>query len=223
MRILLSNDDGYNALGMKLLAEYIKSFSEFTIVAPKNNMSACSSSLSVQKDVKIKKTRESVYSVYGTSADSVHLALRGLLKKKYHQVISGINFGCNMGDDVIYSGTVAAAIEGRSCLYTPIAISIANREPRYTDDINKKLDLFLPKFLKIKLEDRNILNVNIPDVPINMIKGVRITKLGSRKISKKAKVSKDDQDIMYGAIGDVGSPKNSSVSSNNSLGLRIIH
>ena len=209
MRILLSNDDGFNAPGIKQLAEYIEKYSKITVAAPKRNMSACSSSLSVQKEIKIKNNRDSVYSIDGTSADSVHLALRGFLEQKYHQVISGINYGSNMGDDVIYSGTVAAAIEGRSCTCTPLAISIANRNPQYTDDIRAKLDLFLPKYLGMKFEDRTILNINLPDIPYAKVKGIKITCLGTRRTSNRAKIFKNKNGLMYGTIGDVGNPKNS--------------
>ena len=202
MRILLSNDDGFKALGIQSLREYLDNHGNITIVAPSKNVSACSSSLSVTKNLTVKKHARAHYSVNGTAADSVHIATRGLLKSKIHQVISGINFGSNMGDDVIYSGTVAAAIEGRFCQYSPIAISIANREPKHLDDIEKKLDLFLPKFLGIKIKN-TIFNINIPDIAHHDIRGICITKLGSREVSKNAKKIYKNK-IPFWRIGDVG-------------------
>ena len=202
MRILLSNDDGFRALGIKSLKEYLDNYANITIVAPTKNVSACSSSLSVTKNIRVKKHDTAWYSVNGTAADSVHIATRGLIKKKIHQVISGINFGSNMGDDVVYSGTVAAAIEGRFCQCSPIAISISNREPKYLNDLGEKLDLFLPKFLGVKIKNI-IFNINIPDIAFKKIKGVRITRLGSRRVSKNAKKIYKDKTPFW-RIGDVG-------------------
>ena len=201
MTILLSNDDGFRAPGIRTLKEYLNNYAT-TIVAPNKNVSACSSSLSVTKNLTLKKHNISEFSINGTSADSVHIATRGLLKNRVDQVISGINFGSNMGDDVVYSGTVAGAIEGRFCKYTPIAISIANRQPKYLDDLKLKLDLFLPKFIGVKIKN-SILNINIPDVEFKKIKGVRITKLGARRVSKNAKrIFKNKKS--FWCIGDVG-------------------
>ena len=202
MRILLSNDDGFRAPGIKSLRSYLENFANTTIVAPSKNVSACSSSLSVTKNLRVKKYDISHYSVNGTAADSVNIATRGLLKNKTHQVISGINFGSNMGDDVVYSGTVAAAIEGRFCQYTPIAISITNREPEHLNDLGEKLDLFLPQFLGVKISNI-ILNINIPDIAFKKIKGVRITRLGSRRVSKKAKRIFRNK-ASFWQIGDAG-------------------
>ena len=202
MRILLSNDDGYRAPGIKFLRDYLENYASTTIVAPTKNVSACSSSLSVTRNLRVKKYNTAHYSVNGTAADSVNIATRGLLKSKFHQVISGMNFGSNMGDDVVYSGTVAAAIEGRFCQYSPIAISITNREPEYLNDLEEKLDLFLPKFIGVKINDI-ILNINIPDVAFKKIRGVRITRLGSRRVSKKAKKILKNK-VSFWRIGDAG-------------------
>ena len=205
MKILLSNDDGYNAPGIKILKKYLEIYGNTTVVAPSKNVSACSSFLSVTKKINIRKIDDSTFAVNGTSADCVHLATRGLLKQTQHQVISGINFGSNMGDDVIYSGTVAAAIEGRFCKYTPIAISIANREPKYLHDISEKLDIFLPKLIKQQFKDNIVINVNIPDIPLSKIEGSKITPLGHRKPPKRAKIFFENGKT-YGLIGDVGLP-----------------
>jgi len=217
MRILLSNDDGFRALGIKSLKEYLDNYANITVVAPTKNVSACSSSLSVTKNIRVKKYDAECYSVNGTAADSVHIATRGLLKNKIHQVVSGINFGSNMGDDVVYSGTVAAAIEGRFCQYSPIAISISNRDPKHLNDLGEKLDLFLPKFLGVKIKNI-IFNINIPDITLKDIRGVRITRLGSRRVSKNAeKIYKNK--TPFWRIGDVG-PSFSSLEGSDFYAIR---
>ena len=156
---LLLNDDGYKSLGIQYLRNYLLSYGTVILVAPRINKSACSSSLTVNKQIKITKISNREYIVNGTSADCVNIATRGLLSTQPDYVISGINFGSNMGDDVVYSGTIGAAIEGRFCKKISVAISITNKKPRYLDDIEKKLNLFLPKLLKMK-NSSDILNVN---------------------------------------------------------------
>jgi 5'-nucleotidase len=205
MNILLSNDDGYNAKGIKILEKILMKYGSVTIAAPYKNVSACSSSLTVHSKIEIKKINKKCYAIKGTIADSIHILTRGILKKKPDIVISGINFGSNMGDDVIYSGTVAGAIEGRLYKHSPIAISIANRKPLYINDLEDKLELFLPMILKETVKLKTIFNINIPDVPFGKIKGVKVTKLGRRNISKRAKIDNINHKI-YATIGAVGNP-----------------
>ena len=143
MKILLTNDDGYKALGIKILEKLLLKYGDVTVAGPSKNMSACSSSLSVHNKVSYKKIDSKHYIVKGTPADCVHIIGRGEMKIIPDIVFSGINFGSNMGDDVIYSGTVAGAIEGRFCKYSPIAISISSREPKYLNDIDDKINLLL--------------------------------------------------------------------------------
>ena len=202
---LLSNDDGYKSLGIKNLRNYLLNYGNVILVAPRINKSACSSSLTVNKKIKITKISNGKYIVNGTSADCVNIATRGLLSQQPDYVMSGINFGSNMGDDVVYSGTIGAAIEGRFCKKISVAISITNKKPRYLDDIDKKLNLFLPELLKIRCST-DILNVNIPDIPFSKIKGVKYTKLGKRLISKKANIIINENSL-FAIIGDVGNPK----------------
>ena len=202
---LLSNDDGYKSLGIQNLRNYLLGHGNVILVAPRNNKSACSSSLTVNKKIKITKINNREYIVNGTSADCVNIATRGLLSTQPDYVVSGINFGSNMGDDVVYSGTIGAAIEGRFCKKISVAISITNRKPKYLDDIEKKLNLFLPGLLQIK-NSSDILNVNIPDIPFSKIKGLKYTKLGKRLISKRANIVVSDN-LIFADIGDVGNPK----------------
>ncbi len=203
MDILLSNDDGYRAKGIRILEQILLKYGSITIAAPYNNVSACSNSLTVHNKVEVKKINKKCYAIKGTVADSIHILTRGILKKKPDIIISGINFGSNMGDDVIYSGTVAGAIEGRFYKYSPIAISIAKKTPKYVNDLENKLELFLPIMLKKIIKSKTIFNVNIPDIPFNKIKGIKITKLGKRNISKRATIERINQKT-YATIGGVG-------------------
>ena len=201
----MSNDDGCKSLGLKVLRSALGNFGNVLTVSPHKDISASSSCLSVHRPVKTVMISKKFYKVYGTPADCVHIGSRGILKKYPDVVFSGINFGSNMGDDVVYSGTIGAAIEGRFCKKISVAISITNRKPKYLDDIEKKLNLFLPGLLQIK-NSSDILNVNIPDIPFSRIKGVKYTKLGKRLISKRANIVVSDN-LIFANIGDVGNPK----------------
>jgi len=205
MKILLTNDDGYKAPGIKILERLLLRHGEVTVAGPSKNMSACSSSLSVHNKVSYKKIDSKHYIVKGTPADCIHIIGRGEMKHIPDIVFSGINFGSNMGDDVIYSGTVAGAIEGRFCKYSPIAISIASREPEYLNDIDDKVNLILAHIFEQKLKSKNIYNINIPDIPFSKIKGIKYTMLGNREISLKPDLFRSG-DNLFAQIGAVGKP-----------------
>ncbi len=202
MNILLSNDDGYKSLGLITLRERLNHFGKVFTVAPHKDISASSSSLSVHNPVKVSLLSKDFYKVYGTPADCVHIATRGLLNKYPDIVFSGVNFGSNMGDDVIYSGTVGAAIEGRHAKYGSYAISIASQKPKYLDDLQENINHVINYIFQELIEYKSIFNINIPDIPNAQIKGFKITKLGSRNISKRAK--KVGNDPMSFDIGEVG-------------------
>ena len=146
--------------------------------------------------VSYKKIDSKHYIVKGTPADCIHIIGRGEMKSIPDIVFSGINFGSNMGDDVIYSGTVAGAIEGRFCKYSPIAISISAREPKYLDDIDDKINLILTHIFSQKLKSKNIYNINIPDIPFSKIRGIKYTMLGNRDISLKPELFKDGDNLL---------------------------
>ena len=209
MKILLSNDDGYNSEGLSVLENSLKNFGSVIVSAPKNNVSACSSSLSVHSDVGIKKTDNNHYIIDGTPADCVHIATRGILKKMPDIVFSGINFGSNLGDDVIYSGTVGAAIEGRFCKYAPVAISVTSKTPKYIFDLDKKVNLILNLVFNQLYKVQCIFNVNIPDIPFKKIRGIKFTNLGERSKPNRAKKIQKNKNFFY-SIGSVG--RNISVS-----------
>ncbi len=203
MNILLSNDDGCKSLGLKVLRNALGNFGNVLTVSPHKDISASSSCLSVHHPVKTVMISKKFYKVYGTPADCVHIGSRGILKKYPDIVFSGINFGSNMGDDVVYSGTVGAAIEGRHAKLGSYAISINSRDPKYLDDLPFKTQYILD-FIFTKLQTpKTVFNINIPDIPFSKIKGIKVSLLGKRKISRKAKKILNKKNTFY-EIGDVG-------------------
>ncbi len=185
MKILLSNDDGYDAEGLLVLHRAIADLGEVTVVAPEHNRSGCSSALSLRQPIKVRTHENGFYSVDGTPADCVHLAVTGLLNFEPDIVISGINDGPNLGDDTIYSGTVAAAIEGRFLAYPGLAISLAGHHLDHYDAA-AQVAVDLLQMLRDgadtldTLKDVPVLNVNVPDLPYKQIRGIEVTRLGSR-------------------------------------------
>lgn len=203
MNILLSNDDGYRSKGLTALREGLTHYGKVITVAPHKDISASSSCLSVHSPVKVTKMSNLCYKVYGTPADCVNIGARGILKRYPDIVFSGINFGSNMGDDVLYSGTVGAAIEGRHAKFGSYAISIAEKIPKHFDDIDQKVNYILNYiFTKLKIH-KTLFNINIPDTPFSKIKGIKVTSLGKRRVSKRAK-KKNINGNTYFEIGEVG-------------------
>ena len=203
MNILLSNDDGYKSSGLKALKDVLENYGNVTTVAPHRNISASSSCLSVHGPVEINKISANFYKVYGTPADCVHIASRGILKKIPDIVFSGVNIGSNMGDDVIYSGTVGAAIEGRHSKYGSVAISIASKNPKHTDGLHLTLEHIVEHIFHKLMKKKAIININIPDLPFSKIKGIKITKLGKRQLPLRASVLKKDKKKFFN-IGKSG-------------------
>lgn len=180
MRILVSNDDGVLAPGIKVLATELASLGEVVVVAPDRNRSGASNSLTLTRPLRIRQLDSGYYSVEGTPTDCVHLALTGFLSEGTDMVVSGINDGGNLGDDVLYSGTVAAAMEGRYLGLPAIAVSMVGdniQHYRTAAIIAKQLALQLNLN---RLPSQTILNVNVPDLPLNQIKGIQVTRLGTR-------------------------------------------
>ena len=182
MRILISNDDGYSAAGIRALARAMKRFGEVTVVAPEFNQSGSSNSLTLTRPLLVQEVEERVFAVNGTPSDSVHLALTGLLDEKPDLLLSGINCGQNMGEDTMYSGTVAAAIEGYFFGIDSIAFSQIERGWAHLDSAVKVAELIVEKFLQQKDERQpaRLLNVNIPNLPYEALQGIVATRLGRR-------------------------------------------
>jgi len=184
MKILLSNDDGYHAEGLAALALGLSSLGELTIIAPDRNQSGASHSLTLSTPLRVNRTREGIYFVNGTPTDCVHLAITGLLDHEPDMVVSGINHGANLGDDVLYSGTVAAAVEGRFLGLPAIAVSLVGENPRHFDTAAQAVRDLVQQLLKDPLPTDTVLNVNVPDVPYQDLKGFMSTRLGSRHRSE---------------------------------------
>ncbi len=178
--ILVSNDDGVSAEGIIVLSEALNSFAEVLTVAPDRNCSGASNSLTLTNPLRINKLNNDYISVNGTPTDCVHLAIRELCKKEPSIVVSGINAGANMGDDVLYSGTVAAAMEGRFLGLPAIAISLVGKELKHYQTAAVWAVKLVKGLLNNPIASDQILNVNVPDLPVEQIKGVKITRCGAR-------------------------------------------
>jgi 5'-nucleotidase len=202
MRILISNDDGYKADGIIHLAKSLSEIAEVIIVAPSENKSAASSSLTIGKPLKPIQIEKNVYAIDATPSDCVHLALCGFIKESVDLVVTGINFGANLGDDVIYSGTVAGAIEGRFLGLPSIAMSLASWECNHFDTAGKIAKILVGQIDKAPLSNNTIINVNVPDVPMNEILGIKITRLGSRHESAPSIQDPKDSSLYW--IGENG-------------------
>ena len=206
MRILVSNDDGVYAHGIMALADEIAKIAEIVVIAPDRNRSGASNSLSVQVPVRVQQLNNGYYSVTGTPTDCVHLAVTGLLDMKFDMVVSGINAGANLGDDVIYSGTVAAAAEGRTLGLPSVAVSLVGRDPQKNYEtaaiVTRQI---IERLQKHPLPPATILNVNVPDVIIGEIKGFELTRLGKRHPAQPAIKALDPRGYpvyWIGASGD---------------------
>ncbi len=180
MRILLSNDDGYRAPGLRILAETLKGVAEVTVVAPDRDRSGASNSLTLDLPLRAHEMEDGTIRVEGTPTDCVHLAITGLLDEEPDMVVAGINAGANLGDDVIYSGTVAAATEGRFLGYPAIALSMDSHQPRHYQTGARVARLLVEALQRRPLAPEVILNVNVPDLPWEEIRGLRATRLGHR-------------------------------------------
>jgi len=180
MRILLSNDDGYQAPGLAVLAEALSGLAEITVVAPDKDRSGASNSLTLELPIRARRERNGFISVDGTPTDCVHLAITGLLEGEPDMVVAGINSGPNLGDDVLYSGTVAAATEGRFLGLSAMAISMGSQLPKFYATGAWAAQEMVRRLRQRPLSRETIINVNVPDLPRAEIKGFRATRLGHR-------------------------------------------
>ncbi|MGI9334635.1 MAG: 5'/3'-nucleotidase SurE [Gammaproteobacteria bacterium] len=188
MRILLSNDDGYRAPGLASMARALAALGEVNVVAPDRDRSGASNSLTLDSPLRTQRAENGFIAVNGTPTDCVHLAITGLLDHQPDIVVSGINAGANMGDDVLYSGTVAAAMEGRFLGRPAIAVSLATTRAkegaRHYDTAAKIVCAMLERMPEIRLPADTILNVNVPDRPFEELIGIAVTRLGHRHQSE---------------------------------------
>lgn len=184
MKILVSNDDGFLAPGINILAKALKEIGEVTVVAPDRNRSGASNSLTLDNALRTTTAENGFICVNGTPTDCVHLAVTGLLKEMPDMVVSGINQGSNLSDDVLYSGTVAAATEGRFLGLPSIAVSLVGPKCLHYETAAHVAKQLVIKLRKDPLPKDTILNVNVPDLPLTELRGFQVTRLGTRHIAE---------------------------------------
>ncbi len=204
MRILLSNDDGYFAPGITLLAGALSTLGEVTVVAPERDRSGASNSLTLDRPLMVKRAQNGFYYVNGTPTDCVHLAVTGLLEHLPDIIVSGVNHGANMGDDTIYSGTVAAATEGFLLGIPSIAVSLVAAGGDHFATAAQVACKLVDRFRTWSPRQAVLLNVNVPDVPQDQLRGAEVTRLGKRhKAEPVMKSATPRGDVVYwiGAAG----------------------
>jgi len=209
-RILLSNDDGYFAPGIEALAGALAGLAELTVVAPERDRSGASNSLTLDRPLHLRRSANGFFFVNGTPTDCVHLAVTGMLEQQPDMVVSGINLGANMGDDTIYSGTVAAAMEGYLLGVPAIALSLASKEGMHFATAARIARETVERFQRKAFGAPVLLNINVPDLPWAEIKGIRVTRLGRRhKAEPVVKQMSPRHETVYwvgaaGAAADAG-------------------
>lgn len=210
MRLLLSNDDGVEAPGIKVLAETLEALGEVVVVAPDRDRSGASNSLTLDAPVRVVRLPDGRYRVAGTPTDCVHLAISGLLEAEPDIVVSGINNSANLGDDVIYSGTVSAAMEGRFLGFPAIAVSLAgpgehhDGSGRHFESAARAVLLLTRRLIVDPLPADTILNVNVPDRAWPEIHGFEVTRLGRRGRSSPCVAQRDPRGRTIWWIGEAG-------------------
>lgn len=180
MRILISNDDGVHAPGIVALHRALDDYADCVVIAPGEDRSGASSSLTLDRPLHPATLDNGYISINGTPTDCVHLGLNGLLADRPDMVVSGINLGANLGDDVLYSGTVAAALEGRFLNRPPFAFSLLSRQPDNLPTAAYFARRLVEAHERLRLPARTVLNINVPNLPVEHIKGIRLTRLGHR-------------------------------------------
>ena len=204
MHFLLSNDDGYQAPGLELLAESLSGLGQLTVVAPERNRSGASNSLTLDAPLYARTAANGFIYVNGTPTDCVHLAITGLLENEPDMVVSGINAGANLGDDVLYSGTVAAAMEGRYLGSTALAVSLVGENPSNFDAAVRIVRQIVEEMIAKPLEPGLLLNINIPDLPYDELGKLEVTRLGQRHKSEPAVKMRDPKGREIYWVGPVG-------------------
>ena len=209
MNILVSNDDGYLATGIRVLADALEPMADVVVMAPDRNRSAASNSLTLHQPLRVRRYAPGRFNVDGTPSDCVHLAVTGYLDGEPDLVVSGINHGANLGDDVIYSGTVAAAMEGRFLGLPTIAVSLVGRtlvgaELTHFETAAHVASELVRKIRKAPFPSDVVLNVNVPDIPLDELQGVRATRLGFRHKSEQILEDKDPYGRSIYWVGPAG-------------------
>lgn len=204
MHFLISNDDGYQAIGIVKLASALAQIGTITVVAPDQDRSGSSNSLTLNSPLRPQLAENGFYFVNGTPTDCVHLAITGLIDEEPDMVVSGINSGPNLGDDVLYSGTVAAAMEGRFLGKPAIAVSLAGENPTHYDTAIHVMKNLINELQMNDFNDDLLLNVNVPDVVIDELAGYETTRLGNRHKAEPVVESYDPRGKQIFWVGAVG-------------------
>jgi 5'-nucleotidase len=210
MKILVSNDDGYFAPGITLLAEALRRLGEVTVVAPERDRSGASNSLTLDRPLVARRAPNGYYSVNGTPTDCVHIAVTGLLDFTPDMVVSGVNLGANMGDDTIYSGTVAAAVEGYLLGIPSVAVSLTSKTGEHFETAIEAAIKVCERLSRAPFGEPVLLNVNVPDIAPERLRGMEVTRLGKRhKAEPVLKVATPRGEDAYwigpaGAAADAG-------------------
>jgi 5'-nucleotidase len=204
MRILISNDDGYQSPGLRVLARTLEDCGEIVVVAPDRDRSGASNSLTLSVPVRVQRSENGFIRVEGTPTDCVHIAITGLLDQEPDIVVAGINHGPNLGDDVIYSGTVAAAMEGRFLGLPAMAVSIDAYEPMHLDSAARVVSALVPRLEGGSVGASTVLNVNVPDLPYERIRGVLATRLGHRHKAEPVSRVRDPRGNTLYWVGPAG-------------------
>ena len=199
MKILLTNDDGFDAENIKILYKELSKNHEVWIVAPKNNCSGMSAAISYLNEIEVTKVDDRIYAVDGTPADCSYLGLLSIVDFEFDIVVSGINHGANIGNDVLYSGTVGAAVGGRNLKYPPIAISVASYDAKDIEFITKKAIELIEKIVSSnEIFNGKVININFPDINEEEFKGVIATGLSKRGIpAKPIRIDNQDSKDLY--------------------------
>lgn len=204
MKILISNDDGYRAEGLQHLVDALKQVAQVTVVAPERNRSGASNSLTLDVPLRLTRYDTDCYYINGTPTDCVHMAISGLLEQEQHMVVSGINDGANLGDDTLYSGTVAAAVEGRFLGLPAIAVSLVVAGNNHFATAARVAAELVMRLQRMPLDAATILNVNVPDLPYEQLKGTQVTRLGFRHRSEPVIRSLDPRGREVFWVGPAG-------------------
>jgi 5'-nucleotidase len=206
VKILVSNDDGYRAEGLHMLAGALREFGDVTVVAPDRNRSGAGHSLTLDVPLRVTQMDDKLYYVTGTPTDCVHLAISGLFDFEHDMVVSGINDGSNLGDDVLYSGTVAAAIEGRFLGLPAIAVSLCTgvHSGQHFDTAARVARELVARLLRQPVDPAMIFNVNVPDRPYEDLRGMRATRLGFRHRAEPVVKSQDPKGRPVYWVGPAG-------------------
>ena len=205
MNILLTNDDGYKASGINELFNALSTEHKVFLIAPQENCSGMSAAISLRKEIKVDEISKNIFSVSGTPADCSYLGLLSVIPEQIDMIVSGINLGANLGEDVFYSGTVGAAIAGRRLNYVPVAFSVAAFNPKNLRFIAEQSLLITNQISKLPPDQNLLVNVNFPDLPSSQIEGTRITSLGKRGTPDIPDLTRTKDSSKFYSFGPSGS------------------